>query len=123
GGQFQKNGASTMTTNKDWSEVNFDVLGEFKLGGGGWVTGEGAYYHFATAADNAPAAKDTFFLLAAWASPVGGFGNIQPMVRYQWASTVGVMGAATNTAWNLDVGLSYLIKGPALRFIATYGHT
>ncbi len=25
-----------------------------------------------------------------------------------------------SSPWNLDIGLSYLIKGPALRVIATY---
>ena len=53
------------------------------------------------------------------ARPVG-VGNIQPMVRYQWAKVKGNTG--TNP-WNLDVGLSYLIKGPALRLLATYSHT
>ena len=40
------------------------------------------------------------------------------MVRYQWANTV-----SSQKAWNLDVGLSYLVKGPALRVVATYDHT
>ena len=47
-------------------------------------------------------------------------GNIQPMVRYQWEKIKDVTG--TNP-WNLDVGLSYLIKGPALRLLATYSYT
>src|SRR6266852_2603578 len=30
----------------DYSEVNADALAEFKFAGGGWVTGEAAFYHF-----------------------------------------------------------------------------
>jgi len=49
-----------------------------------------------------------------------GVGNIQPMVRYQWEK---VKGSEGTNPWNLDVGLSYLIKGPALRLLATYSYT
>ena len=30
--------------------------------------------------------------------------------------------AADVKPWNLDAGLSYLVKGPALRLLATYSH-
>ena len=49
-----------------------------------------------------------------------GVGNIQPMVRYQWADIKGNTG--TNP-WNLDAAVAYLIKGPALRLVATYSYT
>ena len=52
-------------------------------------------------------------------TPIVGVGNIQPMVRYQWAKSR----APGDNPWNIDVGLAYLIKGPALRLIATYSHT
>jgi hypothetical protein len=129
GGQFQKHGSLARATpvapatmglvldDKDYSEVNADILAEYKLGGG-WVTGEGAYYHF-TVSDMSPGAtKDSFYLLGAIATDLIGPGHIQPMVRYQWANTV-----SSQKAWNLDVGLSYLVKGPALRVVATYDHT
>ncbi len=46
GGQFQAHGSSTMTGgDKNWAEVNVDVLFEKKLGGTSFVTAEGAYYH------------------------------------------------------------------------------
>jgi hypothetical protein len=61
-----------------------------------------------------------FYVLAAFASPTVGVGNIQPMVRYQWEKIKANTGA---NPWNLDVGLSYLVKGPALRAVATYSHT
>jgi len=106
-----------MTTDKDYAEVNADVLFEKKLPGGGWFTAEGAYYHF-NVLDGA--ISDAFYALAAYATPTMGVGNLQPMVRYQWEKVKA--GSGTNP-WNLDVGLSYLIKGPALRVVATYSHT
>ena len=114
GGQFQSHGSATPTDDKSYSEVNADLLGEFKLGGGAWATGEAAYYHFAVADGSV---KDSFYVLAALASGQMGVGNIQPMVRYQWANV-----QAVGKAWNIDGALSYLVKGPALRVIATYSH-
>jgi hypothetical protein len=42
------------------------------------------------------------------------------MVRYQWEKVKDAMGTSP---WNIDVGLSYLIKGPALRLVGTYSYT
>jgi hypothetical protein len=58
------------------------------------------------------------YVLAAFASPTVGVGHIQPMVRYQWANRVG-----DTKVWNIDGGVGYLIKGPALRVNVTYSHT
>jgi hypothetical protein len=117
GAQFQAHGSSSMTVNKDWAEVNVDALFEKKLPGGSFVTAEGAYYH-----DNVldGGVSDSLYVLAAYATPTVGVGNIQPSVRYQWAKLKNTPGTSP---WNIDVGLSYLIKGPALRVLATYGHT
>ena len=117
GGQFQKHGSSSATDDKDWSDLNADVLLEKKLPGGSFVTGEAAYYHYGVLDGGI---SDMFYVLAAFASPTIGVGNIQPMVRYQYEKVKG--GTGTNP-WNIDGGLSYLIKGPALRVIATYSHT
>ena len=114
GGQFQNNGSGA---GKDWAEVNVDVLVEKKLGGGSFVTGEGAYYHNSV---NDLSVSDSLYVLAAYATPPIGPGNIQPMARYQWAKVKGTSGSQP---WNIDVGVSYLVKGPALRLLATYGHT
>jgi hypothetical protein len=117
GGQVQAHGSSSATVNKTYAEVNADVLFEKKIPGGAWGTVEGAYYHYNVLDGGL---SDSLYLLAAYATPTIGIGNIQPMVRYQWAKVLG--GTGTNP-WNLDVGLSYLIKGPALRLLATYSHT
>lgn len=90
GAQYQKNGSvefdptTMMPTGEDdhWSEINADVLAEFKLGESGVLTGEAAYYHFG--GDYNPA-DDAFFVLASYLSPDVGIGKIQPMFRYQWA--------------------------------------
>jgi len=110
GGQYQK---SPM--GKDYAEVNADVLFEKKLGGGSFVTAEGAFYHFNV---DDGGFNNAFYLLAAYATPTVGVGSIQPMVRYQGAT---IQGGGGTTPKNVDVGLSYLIKGPALRLIANYG--
>ncbi len=123
GAQFQKHGSSvtdamTMTTtDKNWADINFDVLMEKKLGGGSFVTLEGAYYH-----DNvlAGGVSDSFYILGAYATPTVGVGSVQPMVRYQYAKEKDVSGTQP---YNIDAGLSYLIKGPALRLNATYSYT
>jgi hypothetical protein len=123
GAQVQAHGSSSVATatapavDKTYAEVNADLLFEKKMPGGGWVTGEGAYYHYNVLDGNI---SDSFYLLAAYASPTVGVGNLQPMVRYQWEKVKS--GVGTNP-WNLDVALSYLIKGPALRVLATYSHT
>jgi hypothetical protein len=118
GGQFQKDASSTVAGGqKDWAEVNVDALVEKKLGGGSFVTGEAAYYHNNV---NDGAVSDSLYVLAAYATPPVWVGSLQPMVRYQWAKIKGNM---LDNPWNIDAGVSYLIKGPALRILATYGHT
>ncbi len=115
GGQAQKHGS--ILGDKTYAEVNADVLIEKKLGGGSFVTGEAAYYHFS---QDTGGVSDSMYALVAYATPTVGVGSVQPMVRYQWEKVKD--NTATNP-WNLDVGLSYLIKGPALRVLATYSHT
>jgi hypothetical protein len=124
GAQFQKHGSDTVdpTTmavlaSKDWAEINVDGLMEKKLGGGSFATLEAAYYHNNV---NDGGINNFFYVLAAYATPTVGIGSIQPMVRYQLETFKGLSG--TNP-WNLDVGVSYLIKGPALRVVGTYSHT
>lgn len=117
GAQYQNNGSTTMMGGeRDWAEVNVDALVEKRLGGGSWVTGEVAYYRSNV---NDGGIGHAGYMLGAYATPTIGVGNIQPMARFQWARTRG-----TGTyPWNLDIGVAYLIKGPGLRFLATYGHT
>src|SRR6185312_1471515 len=112
GGQVQKNGS--IGRDKNYAEVNVDALIEKKLGGGSFVTGEAAYYHFN---QDSGGVSDSMYALVAYATPTIGVGSLQPMVRFQWEKVKD--NPATNP-WNVDVGLSYLIKGPALRVLATY---
>jgi hypothetical protein len=113
GGQAQKNGGTAGGGPADYFEFNSDVLAELKYGGGGWVTGDISYYHF----EHSPI-KDAFYLLGAIATPKIGIGNIQPMVRYQFGAPDG-----PPKAWAIDVFVSYLIMGPALRLMAGVQHT
>jgi hypothetical protein len=118
GGQFQEHGSTTlMGGDKNYSEFNVGALFEKKLGGGSFVTAEGAFYFDAV---NDGGVSDSLYVLAAYATPTVGVGSIQPMVRYQWAK----IKANTDTnPWNLDAAVTYLVKGPALRAVATYSYT
>ncbi len=103
---------------KTYAEVNVDGLLEKKLGGGSFVHRRGGLLPL----QRERRRRERLALRARWLTPrpTMGVGNIQPMVRYQWEKMKGSTG--TNP-WNVDVGLSYLIKGPALRVLATYSHT
>ena len=50
GGQFQKHGSAATDAidgdDKTYADINVDGLFEKKIPGGGWVTAEGAYYHY-----------------------------------------------------------------------------
>jgi hypothetical protein len=117
GFQAQDHGSSNALGDKTYTDINVDGLLEKKLGGGSFVTAEAAYYHFNV---NDGGVSNSMYALLAWASPTVGVGNIQPMVRFQWES---VKANTASNPWNLDVAASYLIKGPALRVLATYSHT
>ncbi len=113
GGQYQK----ATGGGKNYSEVNADVLLEKKVPGGGWFTAEGAYYHYNVADGGL---SDSAYILAAFATGTMGVGNVQPMARYQWFK---IKGDGMPKPMNFDAGISYLVKGPALRVLATYSYT
>lgn len=118
GGQVQDHGSTTVAGgDKTYAEVSVDGLFEKKLGGGSYLSASAAYYHFNV---NDGGVSDSLYALLAYATPTVGVGSLQPMVRYQWEKVRNVPGTSP---WNLDVGLSYLIKGPALRLLATYSYT
>ena len=115
---FQVQGTQGLPDgSKTYADINVDGLFEKKLGGGSFFTAEAAYYHFNVADGGV---SDSLYALAAYATPTIGVGSLQPMVRYQYEKIKAVSGTQP---WNLDVGLSYLIKGPALRLLATYSYT
>ena len=117
GGQFQKHGSATAAGDKDYGEFNADALFEKKIPGGGWFTADAAYYYFNV---NDGAVNNYLYGLLAYATPTIGVGNIQPMVRYQWEK---IKSGSGTSPWNIDGAVSYLVKGPALRVVATYSHT
>jgi len=120
GGQYQKDGsvgtappAGGAAPTSDFSEVNADLLAEFKLGGNGaFVSGDFAYYHYE--GDFVPA-KDQFSVMAAYTTAMIGLGQIQPMVRYQFAT-----GDNDRTEAALDAQVGYLMRQQRLRVIANY---
>ena len=122
GAQYQKDGSvGTDPTTGDmvkdnYSDINADVLAEFKLGESGVITGEAAYYHFT--GDYNPA-DNNFFVLASYLSPDVGIGKIQPMIRYQWAKKKG----ADDSMNVVDAFVSLVIKGYTWRATAGYQRT
>lgn len=117
GGQYQAHASSTALEDKAYGEFNADALLEKKIPGGGFFTAEGAFYYYNVASGGI---NESAYGLLAYATPTIGVGNIQPMVRYQWAH---VKDGSGTSPWNIDAAISYLIKGPALRIIANYNHT
>lgn len=123
GAQYQKNGSigpkdpvTMLAPADDFSDINADVLAEFKLGESGVLTGEAAYYHLTgdyTLADN------NFFVLASYLSPDVGIGKLQPMVRYQWAKKKG----ADDAMSVVDAFVTLVIKGYTWRATAGFQHT
>jgi hypothetical protein len=95
--------------------VNADLFGQLKLAEGAFVTGEVDFYHFS--GDNR-AADNVFAVMGAYASPVIGIGQIQPMLRFQFAN-----GEEDRTAMAVDAQLGYLIRQQRLRIIANFQHT
>jgi hypothetical protein len=127
GGQYKKDGSVGPTAmaaagapppppppTDNYAEFNADALAEFKYGGGGWISVDGAYYHFVGQYN---AIKDDFYVTAAIASPKVGPGNIQPMVRFQQGT-----GDNSLKAWTIDAALAYLVMGPALRAMVNFQH-
>ncbi len=112
GGQYQKVPGGT-----NYEEFNADVLLEKKIPGGGWLTAEGAYYHYNV---DTGFLSDSAYILAAFATGPIGVGNVQPMARFQYFK---LKGDGQPKPMNFDAGISYLIKGPALRVLATYSYT
>ena len=103
---------------KDWAEINVDGLIEKKLGGGSFVTAEGAYYHYNV---NDGGVSDSLLRARGlrharrWASATSS--------RWSATSAAKVKGPTATKPGTSTSALSYLIKGPALRLLATYGHT
>lgn len=122
GAQYQKDGSigADPTTGDavtdNYSDINADLLAEFKLGESGVITGEAAYYHFT--GDYNPA-DNNFFVLASYLSPDVGIGKIQPMIRYQWAKKKG----ADDSMNVVDAFVSLVIKGYTWRATAGYQRT
>jgi hypothetical protein len=126
GAQYQKNGsvgtapAMGVAPTDNYAEFNADALGEFKYGDGGWLSLDGAFYHFA---GQYQAATDGFYVTAAIASPKVGVGNIQPMIRYQQGmGRTPAGGSGALNEYTVDASLNYLIMGPALRAMVNFEH-
>lgn len=119
-GMYMTDGASTGAATGDYMGWNVDALMEHKLGGGGVVTLEGAYYSYDSddIADIGGIKQgDGWLAGAAYLFPDKmGWGKLQPYVRYQ--SFENDLTNTTDDQW--DFGLNYIIDGHNARLTATY---
>ncbi len=138
-GMFQKNGVGIATAKGDYKAWNIDVLMEKKMGSGGTLTLEGAYYNYdlgnvldcGSGEPGAPAcppfgananvggqvAGDAYYVTAAYLIPGKvGWGQFQPYVRYQKFSR----DVSSKDKSQADFGLNYVIKGHSARLTAVY---
>jgi hypothetical protein len=106
----------------DVAEINADLLAEFKVGDGGAITGEGAFYHV----DSGKSAgvmpyDDAWFLVASYLTPMMGPGKIQPLFRYQgYSDTV----AGPNTKGTILEGyVNYVMKDYFAKLCLGVQHT
>jgi hypothetical protein len=123
-GQFQKLGAPTVIgtdssgapiiAREDLGAFNLDLLFEKRLPWADTLTLEGAYYNF-----NKGAQGWSWYALASYLfAPKIGFGQVQPMARWQqFTPTAG--GDPTRV---VDAGLNYIIDGHSTRFAFAVQH-
>lgn len=117
--QYQSDGTGTRASPGDFFGWNVDALLEHKVGDGGAVSLEGAYYDY-DHDDEMPAfgyQGNGYYVLASFLTPQKyGIGKLQPHVRYQ---AVDDDNAPDHDRWEL--GLGYIIDGQKAKVIATYG--
>lgn len=134
-GMYQKDGVGTALNRGDYKAWNVDALMERKVGDGGAVTLEGAYYQYRTggvadvpgnfagagATDNVGGigAGDAWLVSAGFLVPTPvGPGRIQPVLRYQQFDPK----YAPGTSRQYNASLNYIIKGHNARLSLDYAH-
>lgn len=132
-GMYQKDGVGTAASPGNFSAWNVDALMEKKIGDGGAVTLEGAYYQYRTqgridvapsfngagATDNVGgiAAGDAYLASIGFLIPSEvGPGRLQPVVRFQQFDPKGFSGHDRQ----YDASLNYIIKGHNARISLDY---
>ena len=110
----------------DVAEINADILAEFKVGDGGAVTGEGAYYHVDSGkSQGVMPFDDAWFLVASYLTPMTGPGKIQPLFRYQGYSDKKPAGPGTPTTTGtiLEGYVNYVMKDYFAKLCLGVQHT
>jgi hypothetical protein len=120
--QHENDGAGTSTTAADFTGWNVDAFMEKKLGNGGVVNIEGAYYDYDL--DNATDTSLTqgvgYLALSSYLIPKQiGWGKLQPYVRYQHFARDTVTGDGGNRTVT-EGGLNYIIDGQNAKINVVY---
>ncbi|MEN3951781.1 porin [Iodidimonas sp. SYSU 1G8] len=104
----------------DYTAWSVDVLFEKPVGNGGAISLEGAYYNYdADGLDTTLIDGEGFFVQGAYLFPGKiGFGQFQPVIRYQQLDRDDAI--PDSKKW--DGGLNYIIDGHNARLSIMYGH-
>lgn len=120
--QHENDGAGTSTTAGDFTGWNVDVLMEKKLGNGGVVSLEGAYYDYDLddKTDASLTQGEGYLALASYLLPGKiGWGKFQPYVRYQHFARDNLTGDGGNRTVS-EGGLNYIIDGQDAKITMAY---
>jgi hypothetical protein len=115
GGQYQADGSEqkdatgVITATDKYTEINGDIVAEFKLGEGSAITGEVGAYAFG---GDYRAFDNMYYGLVSYLSPPVGPGKLQPMFRYQGATPQDSNATKPN---KIDAQLGYIVKDAALK--------
>ncbi len=120
--QHEGDGAGTATTAGDFTGWNVDALMEKKLGNGGVVNLEGAYYDYDLddKTDASLTQGEGYLALASYLLPQKiGWGKFQPYVRYQHFARDHITGDGGNRTVT-EGGVNYIIDGQDAKITTTY---
>ena len=124
--QHEDDGAGTSTAGAsgDFTAWNVDVLMEKKLGNGGVVNLEGAYYDYDLddKTDSSLIQGEGYFALGSYLIPQQiGWGKFQPYVRYQHFARDNINASANRGNRTVtEGGLNYIIDGQNAKLNLTY---
>jgi hypothetical protein len=113
GGQYQRDGTSSVTDSADYSLVNADILFEKALAKSGVIDVEGAIYKYSGSLETN---QFSYFALVSYLTPnLGALGKLQPLLRIQQTKPKDIGGVSPDTNTAIDAQVGYVIDGYALR--------
>jgi len=125
-GMYQEDGAGTINRQGNFLGWNIDFLMEKKLGIGGVVTLDAAYYKYdlGDVSDSTLIQGDSYFVTVAYLfAQKTGWGQFQPFYRYQsFDRDQSNSLVSRGTRNKYDVGINYIIDGHNVRISSFYSN-